>query len=191
MSEMDNVSKKVLDDAQNIRKENLERAEEKAAQILAGAKSEIRDILKKGKEEAREHYARTYDMEVFKTRSGFEQMMLLEKIKLVDSIISKARKRLSGLSRSQWEKFLAKNIGALGIKKGTYSIGSNEKILDSKLIEAVSGGLKPAGREEELQEGLKIFDGKVEYDLTPEKYLDMDIEDLRMEIGAYLFGREK
>jgi hypothetical protein len=33
MTEMDNVSKKVLDDAQNIRKKNLKEAEEKAAQV--------------------------------------------------------------------------------------------------------------------------------------------------------------
>ena len=190
MTEMDNVSKKVLDDAQNIRKSNLKEASSKAAQILAEAEGKVRDTLKKGKDEAKENYRRTYDLEVFKTRSGLEQKMLLEKIKLVDSIISKSKKKLSGLDRSQWEKFLAKSIAALGIKEGTYSIGSNEKILDSKLIGSVSG-FKPAGKEEELQDGLKVFGGKAEYDLTPEKYLDMDIEDLKMEIAAYLFGREK
>ena len=190
MTEMDNVSKKVLDDAQNIRKSNLKIASEKADQILSEAEGKVRDILKKGKDEAKQHYRRTYDLEVFKTRSGLEQKMLLEKIKLVDSIISKSKKKLSGLDRSQWEKFLAKSIAALGIKEGTYSIGSNEKILDSKLIGSVSG-LKPAGKEEKLQDGLKVFDGKAEYDLTPEKYLDMDIEDLKMEIAAYLFGKEK
>lgn len=190
MNEMDNVSKKVLDDAQNIRKENLEEAEEKASRILAEAGGKVKDILLKGKEESKEHYKGTYDLEVFKTRSGLEQKMLLGKIKLVDSIISKSKKRLSGLDRSQWEKFLAKSIAALGIKEGTYSIGSNEKILDDELIGSVSG-LKPAGKGEELQDGLKVFGGKAEYDLTPEKYLEMDTEDLKMEIAAYLFGREK
>ncbi len=190
MTEMDNVSKKVLDDAQNIRKSNLKEASEKAAQILAEAEGKVKDTLIKGKEESREQYKRTYDLEVFKTRSGLEQKMLLEKIKLVDSIISKSKKRLSGLDRNQWEKFLVKSIAALGIKEGTYSIGSNEKILDDELIGSVSG-LKPAGRGEELQDGLKVFGGKAEYNLTPEKYLEMDIEDLKMEIAAYLFGREK
>ena len=190
MTVMDNVSKKVLDDARNIRKENLKEASRKADGILAEAENKVKDVLKKGKEEAKEHYARTYDLEVFKTRSVLEQKMLLEKIKLVDSIISKAKKKLAGLDRSQWEKFLAKSIAALGIKEGTYSIGSNEKILDSELIETISD-LKPAGKEKELQEGLKVFGGKAEYDLTPEKYLDMDIEDLKMEIASYLFGREK
>ena len=190
MTEMDNVSKKVLDDAQNIRKENLRIASSKAAQILAEAEGEVKDTLKKGKEEAGQHYKRTYDMEVFKTRSGLEQKMLLEKIKLVDSIISKSKNRLSELDRSQWEKFLSKSIAALGIKEGTYSIGSNEKILDKELIGAVSD-LKPADKGEELKKGFKVFGGKAEYDLTPEKYLDMDIEDLKMEIASYLFGREK
>ncbi len=190
MNEMDNVSKKVLDDAQDIRKENLEEAEEKASRILAEAGGEVKDILLKGKEESEEHYKGTYDLEVFKTRSGLEQKMLLGKIKLVDSIISKSKKRLRGIDRSQWEKFLAKSIAALGIKEGTYSIGSNEKILDDELIGSVSG-FKPAGKGEELQDGLKVFGGKAEYDLTPEKYLDMDTEDLKMEIAAYLFGREK
>jgi V/A-type H+/Na+-transporting ATPase subunit E len=186
MTEMDNVSKKVLDDAQNIRKENLKEAEEKAAQILSEAEGKIKDILKKGKEEAGQHYTRTYTLEVFKTRSGLEQKMLLKKIKLVDSIISEAKKKLSNLDKKGWQKFLVKSIASLGIKEGTYSIGSNEKILDGMLIESVSG-LKPAVKGEELQDGLKVFDGKAEYDLTPEKYLDMDIEDLKMEIASYLF----
>lgn len=190
MTEMDNVSQKVLDDAQNIRKSNLKEAREKAAQILVEAEGKVNDTLIKGKEESREHYRRTYDLEVFKTRSGLEQKMLLEKIKLVDSIISKSKKRLRDLDRSQWEKFLSKSIAALSIKEGTYSIGSNEKILDDELFGSVSG-LKPTGKGEELKYGLKVFDGKAEYDLTPEKYLDMDIEDLKMEIAAYLFGREK
>ena len=190
MTEMDNVSKKVLDDAQNIRKENLKEAEEKAAQILAEAEGKVKDTLKKGKEEAREHYTRTYDREVFKTRSDLEQKVLLEKIRLVDSIISKSKKRLSGLERDQWEKFIAKSIAALGIREGTYTIGSNEKMLDSELIESISD-LKPQGIGEELQHGLKVFGGKAEYDLTPEKYLDMDIEDLKMELASYLFDREK
>lgn len=190
MTEMDNVSKKVLDDAQNIRKSNLREAREKGAQIIAEAEGKVKDTLIKSKEEAREQYRRTYDLEVFKTRSGLEQKMLLEKIKLVDSIISKSKKRLRGLDRSQWKKFLAKSITALGIKEGTYSIGSNEEILDEELIVSVSG-LKPAGKGEELRDGLKVFGGKAEYDLTPEKYLEMDTEDLKMEIAAYLFGREK
>ncbi len=190
MTEMDNVSKKVLDDAQNIRKANLKEASGKADGILAEAEGEVKDTLKKGKEEASQHYRKTHDMEVFKTRSGLEQKMLLEKIKLVDSIISKSKKRLSDLDRNQWEKFLSKSIVALGIKEGTYSIGSSEKILDKELIGAVSD-LKPQSKGEELQKGLKVFGGKAEYDLTPEKYLDMDIEDLKMEIASYLFGREK
>ncbi|MFC2145169.1 hypothetical protein ACFLQQ_02455 [Actinomycetota bacterium] len=190
MTEMDNVSKKVLDDAQNIRKANLKEASDKADGILTEAEREVKDTLKKGKEEASQHYRKTYDMEVFKTRSRLEQKMLLEKIKLVDSIISKSKKRLSDLDRSQWKKFLAKSIAALGIKEGTYRIGSNEKMLDKELIETVSG-LKPQNKGEKLQKGLKVFGEKAEYDLTPEKYLDMDIEDLKMEIASYLFGREK
>lgn len=186
MTEMDNVSKKVLDDAENIRKENLKEASEKAAQILAEAEKKVKDTLKEGKEDSKEHYRRTYDLEVFKTRSGLEQKMLLEKIKLVDSIISKSKKRLSDLDRAQWEKFLAKSMAALGIKEGKYSIGLSEKILDSELVRSVSG-LEPADSGEELQKGIKVFDGKAEYDLTPEKYLDMDIEDLKMEIASYLF----
>jgi len=190
MSEMDNVSKKVLDDAQNTRKGNLKEAEGKAAQIIAEAGQKVKDTLKKGKEEAKEHYTGTFDLEVFKTRSGLEQKMLLEKIKLVDSIILKAKDKLSDLDRSQWERFLTKSIAALGIKDGKYSIGSGEKVLDDKLVGSVSD-LKPASPGEKIQKGFKVFGGKAEYDLTPERFLDMDIDDLKMEIASYLFGKEK
>ncbi|MCJ7665406.1 MAG: V-type ATP synthase subunit E [Actinobacteria bacterium] len=188
MTEMDNVSKKVLEDAQNIRKENLKEAEEKASGIRAEAEYKIKDVLKEGSADAKEHYSRTYDMEVFKARSSLDQKMLLEKIKLVDSVIARAKEKLSGLDRGEWEKFLKKTIAGLGIKEGTYIIGSSEKVLDGDLARSVTG-LKPATDGRELKKGLKIFEGKAEYDLTPEKYLDIDIEDLKMEIASYLFKK--
>ncbi len=186
MDKMDNVSKKVLDDAQNIRKENLKEAEEKASRILAEAEEKINDLLKKGDTDAKEHYSRTYDMEVFKAKSGLDQKMLLEKIKLVESVIARAKEKLSSFDRKQWEKFLKKTIAGLGIKEGTYIIGSGEKVLDGDLVRSASG-FKPAAGGRDLEKGLKVFEGKAKYDLTPEKYLDMDIEDLKMEIASYLF----
>ncbi len=186
MAEMDNVSKKVLDDAQNIRKENLKRAEEKATGILAEAEEKINDLLKTGETDAKEHYSRTYDMEVFKAKSGLDQKILLEKIKLVESVIARAKEKLSSFDRKQWEKFLKKTITGPGMKDGTYIIGSGEKVLDGDLVRSVSG-LKPHEGGRDCKKGLKVFGDRAEYDLTPERYLDMDIEDLKMEIASYLF----
>ena len=186
MAEMDNVSKKVLDDAQNIRKENLKEAEEKAFLILAEAEEKISDLLKKGDADTKEHYRRTYDMEVFRAKSVLDQKMLLEKIKLVERVIARAKEKLSGFDRHQWEKFLKKTIAGLDIREGTYIIGSKEKALDEDLIRSLSE-IKPAAGGSGLEKGLKVFADKAEYDLTPEKYLDMDIEDLKMKIAAYLF----
>ena len=190
MTDMDNISKKVIKDAQAIRRDNIKEAEEKAAQILAAAEKKAREIVDKGKVEAEGHYKETYNMEIFKVKAALEQGLLLKKLKLVEAVIDKAKERLSKLDRSGWEKFLKKMAKELNISKGTYIIGKNEKIVDDKLARTIKG-IKPDSAAPDFEKGLKILGGRAEILLSPENYLEMDIEDLKMEIASYLFSGEK
>lgn len=190
MTEMDNVSKKIIEDAQDIRIKNIKEAEKKASQILAEAGKKAKEIVDRGKEEAGRYYKETYDMEVFKVKTVLDQRLLLVKLKLIEGVINKAKKRLSGLDRDGWEKFLKKMVQELGISTGTYIIGKDEQIVDESLVRTIEG-IKPDSRVPDFGKGLKISGSRTEIFLSPENYLDMDIEDLKMEIASYLFNGEK
>ena len=116
--------------------------------------------------------------------------VLLVKLELVEDIIEKAKARLSELDRKGWERFLKKMAAELGITDGKYLIGGKENVLDGSLAEVIKG-IKPDNRKADFDRGLMITARKAEVLLSPENYLDTDIEDLKMEIASYLFSGEK
>jgi len=187
MTEMDNVSIKVIEDAREVRSRNIQEAEKRAADIIADAAKKIKQKNNEAKADADAHYKKTFDMEVFKARSGFEQKVLLAKLEIIDGIIAKAQEKLAGLDRKGWEKFLAKMAKELDIKSGSYTIGKKEKVLDEKTASIIKG-VKPGQKKADFDRGLKIIGGKAEIMLSPQNYLDMDVEDLKMEIASFLFG---
>jgi hypothetical protein len=190
MTEMDNVSIKVIEDARSIRSENIREAEEKAAGILAEATKKVKERTARARAEANGHYRKTFDVKVFKAKSAFDQKVLLVKLELVEDILEKAKVRLSRLDRKGWEKFLKKMAAELNIKDGKFLVGRKEKVLNSNLA-AVIKGIKQDKKEADFDRGLKITGGKSEILLSPESYLDMDIENLKMEIASHLFSGEK
>lgn len=190
MTEMDNVSIKVIEDARNIRAENLKEAEEKASGILAGAAKKVKEIKAETRAGVKERYGRTLDMEMFRARSALDQKVLIAKLEIVDGIIGKARARLSGLDKRGWERFLKKMAAELDISRGIYSIGRKEKVLDDSIATVIKN-IEPDKGKADFDRGLRITGGKAEILLSPENYLDMDQEDLKMEIASYLFSGEK
>ncbi len=190
MTDMDNISKKLIEDAQGVRRKNIKEAEEKASQILAEAGKKAKEIIDRGKVDAGGYYKETYTMEIFKVKAALDQKLLLKKLELIEGIIDKAKKRLSKLDRDGWEKFLKKTANELGISTGTYIIGKDEETVDDKLASTING-IKPDGTAPDFKKGLKILGGRAEILLSPVNYLDMDIEDLKMEIASYLFSGDK
>ena len=77
MTEMDNVSIKVIEDARSIRSRNIKEAEDKAAGIIAEAAGKIKERRAAARAGAEAHYKRTFDMEVFRARSALDQKVLL------------------------------------------------------------------------------------------------------------------
>jgi len=187
MTEMDNVSLKVIEDARGVRNDNIREAEEKARAILEEAATKVKEKAAQAKAAADEHYRNTYDMEVFKARSALEQKVLLVKLELVEEVIETAKDRLAGLDSRGWRKFLKKMAALLDISKGQYTIGRLETVLDDSIASTIKG-IKPDRQKADFDRGLKISGGNSEILLSPESYLDMDIEDLKMEVAAYLFS---
>jgi len=190
MSGMDNVSLKVIEDARQVKGKNIQEAEDKAEGIISKAAKKIKNKTTLVKAAAEEHYSKTFDIEVFKVKSVLDQKVLLVKIEIVEDIIEKAKEKLYRLDRKGWEKFLKKMAEELNINKGNYIVGRKEKVLD-KSIAAVIKGIKPDKKKADFDRGLKITEGRTEIILSPEKYLDRDIEDIKMEVALHLFDGEE
>ena len=190
MAELDNVSRKVLDDAEKERNKILDEAKEKASAIIEEAGNKKKELYKEGKLKAEDRYREVFDMEVFNAKSELNQKTLLYKIELVDKVIDRAKEKLSDLSKNDYMKFLEKNLTVLNLKESFYQIGSREENIDDKMIESIAN-LKKVDEKADFERGIKIIDGKTEYNISANSLIDADIDDIRMKVAFYLFGKEK
>lgn len=190
MAELDNVSKKVLDDARKERDRILEEARRKANAIIEEAGKKANDIQRNGKLAAREKYKETLNIELSRAKSKINQKILMYKIGLIEDVIARARKRLMDMGKGDYEKFLKKTLGELNVEEGSYQIGTRETNINDGMIESI-GNLKRASEKPDFEKGIRIIKGKAEYNITPESFIDANIDDIKMDTALYLFGKEK
>ncbi|OFW62270.1 MAG: hypothetical protein A2Z35_02990 [Actinobacteria bacterium RBG_19FT_COMBO_36_27] len=190
MPELDNVSGKVLSDAVKEKERELDEARKKASDIINKAKQRALEIHRNGKLEAWQKYKEVLSIEVSKIKSGLNQKILMHKINLVDDVIEGAKKKLLIMDKEDYKKFLRESLKAMNIDGGYYLIGSEEKNIDGEMIESIAD-LKKAKMEPDFKKGIKIIKGKAEYNISPGILIDSDIDDIRMETAAYLFGNDK
>ena len=190
MEELDNVSKKILDDAVKGREKELNETRAKASMIIEEAKNKAIEIHRDGKLEAWQRYKEFLNIELSKIKSELDQKVLVYKISLIDDVIENVKRRLSNINKKDYEKFLKKNLEILNIKSGYYQIGSEEAGIDNKMIESIAD-LKKADGKPDFKKGIKIIKGKAEYNIAPDILVDSNIDDIRMEAALYLFSEEK
>jgi V/A-type H+/Na+-transporting ATPase subunit E len=187
MTDLDNVSKKVLDDAELQKEQEIGEAKKKAGEIIKEAKKRALEIHNDGKIESGKKYEEVLNIELSKIKSALNQSNLMFKINLVDDVINKARTRLISMDSEGYKKLLEKNIKALNINEGYYLIGSEEEKIDEKMVESIAK-IKKLNEEPDFKKGIKIISGKAEYNISPEALIDSDLDDIRMEVAKELFG---
>jgi len=190
---IDNVSKKILDDAALEREKNLNSGRERALAVLKETENRRKKLLDEGKQKASEKYREVYNLEILKAKTEFRQKILLYKLEVIDRIIEKAKNELAELSKEDYIKFIKKSLASSGIREGTYIIGRNEKRIDDEIIQSISKEvcLKKSNSIDEFETGLKIFNKNVQYYISPETLVEAEIDDIKMEVAFFLFGREE
>jgi V/A-type H+/Na+-transporting ATPase subunit E len=193
MSEIENVSKKILDDAKKQSDAILESAEKKAREILKEAEEQRAKTMSEAKKEASEKYGQVYDMEISKNKAQMEQQILLAKLELVESVIEKAKKSLKDVDAKKYVSYINNKLNSLDISKGVYLIGRNEKVLDHDMLKPLMEqiNVKKADEKPDFEEGLKIFSGNAQYSISLLNAVEVVKEDLMIEIASYIFDKEK
>jgi len=191
-ADIDNVSKKILDDAALEREKNLNSGRERALAVLKETENRRKKLLDEGKQKASEKYREVYNLEILKAKTEFRQKILLYKLEIVDRIIEKAKNKLAELGREDYIKFIKKSLVGSGIMEGTYLIGRNEKRIDDETIQSIleKVHLKKSDSGDEFGTGLKIFNKNAQYYISPETLVEAEIDDIKIEIAFFLFSRE-
>jgi V/A-type H+/Na+-transporting ATPase subunit E len=193
MSEIENVSKKILEDAQKQKDEILEGANKRAQEILDDAKEKRAKVLAEAKKEASQKYDQVYQMELSKSKAQMEQKILLSKLDMIESVIEKAKKRLQETGSKEYALYIKSVVNDLDIKEGVYLIGKNEKVLSDDIIKPLMEqiNVKKSQDKPEFEEGLVIFSGNAQYSISFLNAVETIKEDLKIEIASYIFDEEK
>ncbi len=193
MSEIENVSKKILEDAEKQMGQIIESADQRAREILKEAEEKKSKIISEAKKEASEKYEQVYHMELSKSKAQMEQKILLSKLDLVESVIEKSKKSLKDMDATKYASYIKSKLNSLDIAEGVYLIGKNEKVLDHDMLKPLMDqiNVKQAKESPDFEEGLKIFSGNAQYSISFLNAIEAAKEDLKIEVASYIFDEEK
>jgi V/A-type H+/Na+-transporting ATPase subunit E len=192
MSELENVSKKILDDADKERQEILGEAEKKAQAILDEARKKKEEILSEAKREASEKYDQVYGREISKGKALMDQKILLLKLELLEKVMEKAKESLAGLGTKEYISYIKNVLEDIDISEGQYVVGSKEKKLKQEELKPLMDkiGVKNSKEGPDFEEGLKILSGNAEYSISPLKAIEAIEDEIKIDIASFIFGEE-
>ena len=193
MMSMEKISGAILDKVRVEAQDIVEEAEEKARERIDRAKRQQEAKLEeeKGKliAEAKEEATRILAQSSITSR----QELLLAKTRIIDEIISRVKKTLSGISSDESSplNLIEEAINALDVDKARIYVSPKDADIVRK---SLKGDKKLADRITEIREfngtgGVMVedIDGKIRIDNTYDTRLEMLLPKLLPEIGKELF----
>ena len=189
---VDNVSKKILEDAYAEKEKIINDARTKEKEILKTADDKRKIIIKNAETQAQDTYQKVKELGIANAVMKFNQEGLLSKIRFIEEISDKAVDKLRSSDSKPYLKFIENSIKSLKIKKANYQIGSREKLITDEILKTISGDiiLEPSSNAADFEKGIKIIDGKKQYIISVEETLKEKMEDITMEISDFIFEKE-
>ena len=193
MKGIEKISEAILDKVRVEAQDIVGEAEEKARERIDRAKRQQEAKLEEEKnkllEEAKEEATRILAQSSITAR----QELLLAKTRIIDEIISRVKKTLSGISsdKSSPLNLIEEAINALDVDKARIYVSPKDADIVRK---SLKGDKKLADRITEIREfdgtgGVMVedIDGKIRIDNTYDTRLEMLLPKLLSEIGKELF----
>src|SRR5680860_1091581 len=189
---VDNVSKKIIDDAYADKEKIIDDARTKEREILETAEGKMKKIIENAEAQAKSVYQKVKELEIANAVMKFNHENLLDKIKFIDEISNKALNRLISSDSKTYLKFIENSIKNLNVYSADYQIGSKEKLITGEILKKISGDiiLALSDTPADFEKGIKIIDGKKQYIISVEEVLKEKMEDIIMEISDFLFEKE-
>ncbi|MGE3062796.1 MAG: V-type ATP synthase subunit E [bacterium] len=179
MAELENLSKKIIEDALKEAEEIKNEAKAQAKSIVNKSRESANDLLDEAKKISETLYKQAYAKRISQNDSLRRQQILRKKMEMVEQVLKKVRDEAVKLPKDEYREYFKKNASQINITEGEFLIGSKEEHIDAAFIKQI---FKPAKIQEskdpaDFEYGIKIISGRTHYTLS----LLTDIE----------YGREK
>ena len=193
MTDINNVSQKILDDAAREKQSIIDTAKKEAEKILQAAAAEKAAILKEAEETAQKRYKEVLDMEILKAESEYRRTFLAKKLDMLDEVLKEALKSLASMNEKDFASFLEKALKGIDIKEGEFIIGNSEKRADAKAVKAAAKkaglSLSESKTKPDFEHGIKIISNRAEYNISPEAVFGNETDNIKMDISKILFSK--
>lgn len=199
MSNLNNLTSKILKDAEDRKESILKAANEERAKIIAKkeaiAKQEEEAMIEKAKNEAKTRHERIVSGAELKARNE----KLAAKQSVIDSVFNQSIEELCKMSDDDMKKFIKDMILNSDIT-GDEKIILNQKgksLLDKSLLNTINSELKANGKKGELtvSDEVRTFKGGfilekdgIEINNTFEDLVNSSRDDLEFEVANVLFN---
>jgi len=191
MTQLDNLSKKIIDDALVEKEKILNEAKEEREKILNDAKEKAKKILESYKAKSEQVYKETFSNTFYTKESLLKQEVLKRKKEHIEDILLKLREEIKNLDEKRFQEFVKKSFKKEKIEDGEFIIGKNEKRIDENFItKELSKKLKKSSLEPDFEKGLKIISNKTVFIISPEDEFDFLYDDLYLKTNKKLFEEE-
>ncbi|MBP2025384.1 V-type ATP synthase subunit E [Peptoniphilus stercorisuis] len=183
MSNLENITEKIINDAEKESVELVKNAEEKAKTIIEKeeleANKKAEKLLNKASIEAKDVIEKTLSSANLEARD----IVLDAKEKVVDRVFSLAIKELENLSTEDYIKYLKEKLKNINIKDDAV-LFVPEKYKDAVLSE----NLNIKVSDETVESGFSILSGKVMYNNEFSSLVNANKGDLEFEVVEKLFN---
>ncbi|MDI6701129.1 MAG: hypothetical protein QME48_07905 [bacterium] len=191
MAQLDNLSKKIVDDALNEKEKILNEAKEEREKILNDAKEKAKKILESYKVKSEQVYKETFSNTFYTGESLLKQEILKRKKEHIEDILSKLKEEIKNLDEKRFREFVKRSFQKEKIVDGEFIIGKEENRIDEKFItKELSKKLKKSSLEPDFEKGLKIVSNKTVFIISPEDEFDFLYDELYLKTNRKLFEEE-
>ena len=196
MSNLNNITSKILKDAEVERDNILALAEEDKNKILAkrtkNAEETKNEVLEKAKSEAKSKKERIVSSAKLQVRND----KLTAKQTIIDEVFVKSVEALENLSDEEFITFLKTSISSMNLE-GEYNLILNKKglsLVDNKMVVEINSKIKPKAKINvseyirDFKGGFILENNGIEVNYTYEALVSSQRDELEFEVAKVLFN---
>lgn len=184
MSNLDNLTQKILDDAREKAEKILAESAEKNEGIVSSKIKEATEISNKIIEKSAVEANMLKDRMISNAELRVRDEKLKAKQEIMNRIFLEAKNRLKNISEEDYIRFLTANINSIELK------GTEEIIVPERMRAKISsmGTLPKVSDNESVESGFLIRDNNVVMNFSFDSLVDFLRDDLEGEIAKELFN---
>lgn len=184
MSNLDNITKKIEDDAQAKREEILAGADKKISQLSKENDKKIAEREEEIMLEAKKQAEKEKNKVISQAELAARDKKLLAKQELLDEVFSMAKDELRKISDKDYLRFVKSNLK-------NHNLTGNEVLVPQKGREDVLQNLDiKLAKEERVDSGFILKNGKISTNYRFDDLVDFERQELEGEVIAKLLGKE-